>query len=151
MATHSSVLAWRIPGTVEPGCLSSMWSHRVEHDWSDLAAAAATFPGRLLIPIIMWHLPPSAGDAGLCCTSASLSASLNDVSFGSFMEHRALMGFPALYSTSSPTCPFHQALSSLLPLFSVLTSLSVDFSFSMHLGARLFAYLQHLLGSFPGC
>ena len=36
MATHSSVLAWRIPGTGEPGGLPSMGSHRVRHDWSDL-------------------------------------------------------------------------------------------------------------------
>ena len=43
MATHSSVLAWRIPGTVEPGGLPSLGSHRVRHDWSDLAAAAAEF------------------------------------------------------------------------------------------------------------
>ena len=41
MATHSSVLAWRIPGTGEPGGLPSLRSHRVGHDWSDLAAAAA--------------------------------------------------------------------------------------------------------------
>ena len=41
MATHSSVLAWRIPGMGEPGGLPSMGSHRVRHDWSDLAAAAA--------------------------------------------------------------------------------------------------------------
>ena len=41
MATHSSVLAWRIPGTGKPGGLPSMGSHRVGHDWSDLAAAAA--------------------------------------------------------------------------------------------------------------
>ena len=41
MATHSSVLAWRIPETGEPGGLPSMGSHRVGHDWSDLAAAAA--------------------------------------------------------------------------------------------------------------
>ena len=41
MATHSSVLAWRIPGTGEPGGLLSMGSHRVGHDWSDLAAVAA--------------------------------------------------------------------------------------------------------------
>ena len=40
MATHSGVLAWRIPGTVEPGGLPSMGSHRVRHDLSDLAAAA---------------------------------------------------------------------------------------------------------------
>ena len=39
MATHSSVLAWRIPGTGEPGGLPSMGSRRVGHDRSDLAAA----------------------------------------------------------------------------------------------------------------
>ena len=41
MATRSSVLAWRIPVTGEPGGLPSMGSHRVRHDSSDLAAAAA--------------------------------------------------------------------------------------------------------------
>jgi len=40
MATHSNVLAWRIPGTGEPGGLPSMGSHRVGHDWRDLAVAA---------------------------------------------------------------------------------------------------------------
>ena len=49
MATHSSVLAWRIPGTGEPGGLPSVGSHGVGHNWSDLAAAAAGksegFPG----------------------------------------------------------------------------------------------------------
>ena len=51
MATHSSVLAWRIPGTGEPGGLPSMGSHRVGHDWSDLAAAAAAV---LKISRIFW-------------------------------------------------------------------------------------------------
>ena len=41
MATHSSVLAWRIPGTGEPGGLPSVGLHRVGHDWSDLAVAVA--------------------------------------------------------------------------------------------------------------
>ena len=49
MATHSSVRAWRIPGTVEPGGLLSMGSHRVGDDWSDLAAAAA----------VSWYPPPT--------------------------------------------------------------------------------------------
>ena len=40
MATHSSILAWRIPGTEESSGLLSMGSHRIGHDWSDLAAAA---------------------------------------------------------------------------------------------------------------
>ena len=55
MATHSSVLAWRIPGMGKPGGLPSVGSHRVGHDWSDLAAAAAaekpaTPPYQLLGP-----------------------------------------------------------------------------------------------------
>ena len=41
MATHSGILAWRILGTEEPGGLQSMGLHRVEHDGSELAAAAA--------------------------------------------------------------------------------------------------------------
>ena len=43
MAPHSSILAWKIPGTGEPGGLPSMGSHRVRHDWCDLAAAAAEY------------------------------------------------------------------------------------------------------------
>ena len=50
MATHSSILAWRIPGTAEPGGLPSLGSHRVGHNWSDLAAAAAVFIESLLWP-----------------------------------------------------------------------------------------------------
>ena len=49
MATHSSVLAWRIPGTGEPGGLPSLVSHRVGHDWSNSAAAAADTQKRALI------------------------------------------------------------------------------------------------------
>ena len=41
--THSSTLAWRIPGTGEPGRLPSVGSHRVRHDWSDIAAATAVY------------------------------------------------------------------------------------------------------------
>ena len=60
MATHSSVLAWRIPGTGEPGRLPSMGSHRVGHDWSDLAAVAsvaavaAGLSCKYLIMFISW-------------------------------------------------------------------------------------------------
>ena len=43
MATHSSVLAWRIPGTGGPHALPSMGSHRVRHDWNDLVVAASLF------------------------------------------------------------------------------------------------------------
>ena len=49
MATHCSILAWRIPGTGEPGGLLSMGSHRVRYDWSDLAAAAKTARMRTIL------------------------------------------------------------------------------------------------------
>ena len=55
MATHSSVLAWRIPGTAEPGGLPSMGSHRVGHDWSDLAAAAADYIHLFTVSFIYWE------------------------------------------------------------------------------------------------
>ena len=53
MATHSSVLAWRIPGTGEPGGLPSLGSHRVGHDWHDLAVAASVGIQRR-----QWHPTP---------------------------------------------------------------------------------------------
>ena len=51
MATHSSVLAWRIQGTEEPGGLPSVGSHRVGHDSSDLAAAAAVAARTYCMPL----------------------------------------------------------------------------------------------------
>ena len=42
MATYSSILAWRIPWTEEPSWLQSIGSHRVRHDWSDLARTHIT-------------------------------------------------------------------------------------------------------------
>ena len=54
MATHSSVLAWRIPGTGEPGELPSMGLHRVGHDWSDLAAAANHTNWQHLLHLCRW-------------------------------------------------------------------------------------------------
>ena len=70
MATHSSILAWRIPGIDEPGGLLSIGLHRVRHDRSDLAAASADcnhkdffreFPGD---PVVK-TLPSNAGRASL--------------------------------------------------------------------------------------
>ena len=53
MATHSSVLAWRIPGMREPAGLPSMGSHRVGNDGSDLAAAAAAAPPLLSLECVL--------------------------------------------------------------------------------------------------
>ena len=66
MATHSSVLAWRIPGMGEPGGLPSMGSHRVGHDWRDLAAAAAAAAGNPLYSLTCRFLHSSTYDISLC-------------------------------------------------------------------------------------
>ena len=69
MATHSSVLAWRIPGRGERGRLLSMGSHRVGHDWSDLAAAAA--PTRLHFQeqfFVTFGYPDSSREPGILRT-----------------------------------------------------------------------------------
>ena len=60
MAIHSSVLAWRIPGTAGPGGLPSMGSHRVRHDWSDLAAARSKDPFLLALPLTHYILTEEA-------------------------------------------------------------------------------------------
>ena len=76
MATHSSVLAWRIPGTGEPGGLLSMGSHRVGHNWCDLAAAAA-LPGK---PFISYQFSSvqfiDLVKRGTCMSSSPSSTSL---------------------------------------------------------------------------
>ena len=64
MATHSSVLVWRIPGMGEPVGLPSMGSHRVGHDWRDLASAAAAI-------VFMWYSKP--------CLQYSLGKVLTDI------------------------------------------------------------------------
>ena len=63
MAAHSSVLAWRTPGTGEPGGLPSMGSHRVGHDCSDLAAAARELRVGFAGGSVVENLPASVGDA----------------------------------------------------------------------------------------
>ena len=80
MATHSSILTWRIPWTEEPGGLQSIESHRVRHDWSDLACMHARLwescisqwglllciPSCSTVPLTIWltFLPPRDGTTG---------------------------------------------------------------------------------------
>ena len=71
MATHSSILAWRISWTEEPGGLLSMGSHRVRHDWSDLACMhvlekdMATHSN-----ILAWRIPATEEPGGLSSTES---------------------------------------------------------------------------------
>ena len=88
MATHSSVLAWRVPGTWEPGGLPSMGSHGVGHDWRDLAAAA--MGGSYMVPpccCLTWHnLSDCCSQFGkLLCLTQNLK---NDI----ILEHEGCVG-----------------------------------------------------------
>ena len=57
MATHSSILAWRIPGTEEPDGPPGMGSHRVRHDWSDLAAVSEVYYKIFVVKVLLGDLP----------------------------------------------------------------------------------------------
>ena len=66
MATHSSILAWRIPWTEEPGGLLSIGSHGVRHDWSDLACVHALEKERATnSSILVWRIPGTKEPGGL--------------------------------------------------------------------------------------
>ena len=98
MATHSSVLAWRIPGTGEPGGLLSMGSYRVGHDWSDLAAAVELSDERLCMTARMSLIAFKLGRRYSLSVVKLPSSPLFDVHFYSLIKRgihhyrRALAG-----------------------------------------------------------
>ena len=67
MATHSSVLAWRIPGIGEPGELPSMGSHRVRHNWSDLVVVVVAV-------VRIQGFPGSSTGKGSACSGGNASS-----------------------------------------------------------------------------
>ena len=81
MATHCSVLAWRSPGTGKPGGLPSVGSHRVGHDWSNLAAAAAAPPGHYVISclLVVWFPQYSVSSLRAGAWSSGLTACAHPV------------------------------------------------------------------------
>ena len=65
MATPSTILAWRIPGTEEPGGLLFIGSHRVGHDWDDLACMHALEKEMATTPVLAWRIPGTEEPGGL--------------------------------------------------------------------------------------
>ena len=130
MATHSSVLAWRIPGTGEPHGLLSMGLHRVGHDWSDLAAAAAVHSNSIqrLVIIVFFFIQFS---------SVQFSHS---VVFDSLQPHKSQHARPPCTSPSpsvhwnsrpSSRCCHPAISSSVVPFSSCPQSLPASESFPM--------------------
>ena len=99
MATHSSVLAWRIPGMGKPGGLLSMGSHRVGHDWSDL------------------FLISSASIRSIPFLSSIVSIFILNVPLVSLIFLKKSLVFPILlFSSSSLHCSLRKAFLSLLAI-----------------------------------
>ena len=101
MATHSSVLPLRIPGTGEPGGLPSMGSHRVGHDWSDLAAVAAaicdshipSFRHCLLFPLYRQSHNPDESSIQFSCSVVSDSLRPHGLQHARLPCHHHLLEF----------------------------------------------------------
>ena len=145
MATHSSVLAWRIPGMGEPGGLSFMGSHRVRQDWSYLAAAAA-----LILNCIceMWVVILNKMLPLLKQVRSNLLVQFSSVAHSCPTLHDHMN-----HSTARPPCPSpttgvhsdsrpssqwcHPAISYFVVPFSCPQSLSASESFPM---SQLFAW-----------
>ena len=96
MATHSSVLAWRIPGTGEPSGLPSLGLHRVGHDWRDLAAAGSLLCvgflslWRVGATLLLWYMGFSCDDFS-CCGARAVERRLSSRRLsvaGSDVAHR---------------------------------------------------------------
>ena len=98
MATHSSVLAWRIPGTGEPGGLLPMGSHRVGHDWSDSAAAAAPL-----------YRPRNRLQSIATCPTSYLVSERGKTHFRFFQTQ--IQGSPHHPSPGEPQAPWSQLVS----------------------------------------
>ena len=125
MAAHSSVLAWRIPGTGEPGGLPSMGSHRVGHAWSDLAAAATIF----LLSDTHSHLRPFALDTW-CAPSSELPE----------LSHSHPWGLSVRVTSSER--PFPITLSSGLPCFYFLALCLCPYCNFSLFGGSLFSFTR---------
>ena len=107
MATHSSVLAWRIPGTGEPGGLPSMGSCGVGHDWSYLAAAAVAATAPYIV--CLWVSLHTVVDVSWRCSSYSrisvcvhLVDTLYSVSHISLLKMSLHHFFPHRYIVTPP-------------------------------------------------
>ena len=120
MATHSSILAWGIPGTGEPGGLPSMGSHRVGHDWSDLAAAAAAAAAALYY----WRLPTWYSGKESACNAGKWKVKVKSLSRVQLLETPWTAAFQAPLSMGFS----RQEYWSGVPLWTGISSIYGDIS-----------------------
>ena len=136
MATHSSVLAWRIPGTGEPGGLPSVGSHRVGHDWSDLASKQASMYLRIYV-----HFSITVFSGYMSSSGAG----------GSLVVVQLLS---CVWLFATPWTAARQASLSISTSWSLLKPMSIDSKMSSNhliLCCTLLLLPFPVLGSFPMC
>ena len=121
MATHSSILAWRIPGTEEPGGLPSMELHRVGHDWHNLAAAVAA-DNFISIP----SLYLSSINSQISTFQIWLFADLQTCTFSFVLRFFFFFNFlDLLFWNMNSICPLY-IHTSLYPLLGIKDSVSIQ-------------------------
>ena len=103
MATHSSVLAWRVPGTGEPGGLPSMGSHRVGHDWNDSSSNNSSLSLSQVKATSYWQLQVSSWDIWF---------NLPDQSIEMYYKFLLLLLLPYFFLTLPP--PLHSSVPNAL-------------------------------------
>ena len=153
MAAHSSVLAWRIPGTGEPGGLPSLGSSRVGHDWSDLAAAATFILNArnlvLNIQCISLHWPLSwLLDFPSCFAIENEQIMFLRIPVSLHIQWR---GWTRWSQRSLPLTEF--CYSALLILFLVVFNILIPFGLPQWLSGKKSAYNSEAAGdasSIPG-
>ena len=108
MATHSSVLTWRIPGTGEPGGLPSMGLHRVGHDWSDLEAAEEE---KLALLLRMWYFACWLNDHCSSTAGPFFVDALRSLCFcGQKIEWSHPLRRPLILPSRHPVCTVQRTL-----------------------------------------
>ena len=139
MATHSSVLAWRIPGTGQPGGLPSMESHRVGHDWSYLAVAAAVFlsiPSPYQTHSLIGVFALAVPSACWACPDLYLAGWLL-LSFKSQLRYLVTRLGKAPWSSSSPQFFFITG-----PFIAFITIWYILYTYKLHESLRLISHFQ---------
>ena len=144
MATHSSILAWRIPWTEEPGGLQSMWSQRVRHDWSDLAGMHLedtgiflSLPSTKSLTYIFISFDPHNHLLGSLCMPRKLRSGRQHAQGKVASVWEPLWGYICLTSKSS------SSFSSVFLLNTSLESMEQESALEFSSADTLLQYQQH--------
>ena len=131
MPTHSSILAWRIPGTEEPSGLLSVGSHRVGHDWSDLAAVATAAACEYWksFQVIPMYLPTKSENKiwPECCVCGQRFATYYDGQ-RAFLVAQMVKNLPAMQETWVQSLGWEDSLEKEMATHSSILALKIPWT-----------------------